>query len=255
VGATELLLLCGCAVLAGWVDAIAGGGGLIQIPALLAALPSAPVAVVLGTNKLSSFCGTTTAVLRYHSLRFVSPRDWVVAVVAALAGSGIGAFCATVVPGATMKPAVMILLVVVLVATLAKGTPNASTPAVARVPGSGGQAALGVGAGVYDGLFGPGTGSFLIFGLVRWCHLDYVRASAAAKVVNLATNFGALGMFIGLGFVDYRAGLPMAVCNVLGAWLGATMAGRIGPVLVRRVFLVAVAGLFLKVVADHFREI
>lgn len=255
MGATELLLLCGCAVLAGWADAIAGGGGLIQIPALLAALPSAPVALVLGTNKLSSFCGTTTAVLRYHSLRFVSPRDWGVAVVAALAGSGIGAFCATVVPGATMKPAVMVLLLIVLVATLAKGTPSASTPAVARVPGTGGQAALGVGAGVYDGLFGPGTGSFLIFGLVRWCHLDYVRASAAAKVVNLATNFGALGMFIGLGFVDYRAGLPMAVCNVLGAWLGATMAGRIGPVLVRRVFLVAVAGLFLKVVADHFGEL
>lgn len=254
MGATEFLLLCGCALLAGWVDAIAGGGGLIQIPALLAALPSAPVALVLGTNKLSSFCGTTTAVLRYHSLRFVSPRDWVVAVVAALVGSGIGAFCATLVPGAVMKPAVMVLLLVVLVATLAKGPPNANTPTIARVPGTGEQAALGTGAGVYDGLFGPGTGSFLIFGLVRWCHLDYVRASAAAKVVNLATNFGALGVFIGLGFVDYRAGLPMAICNVLGAWLGATMAGRVGPVLVRRVFLVVVAGLFVKLVADYFRQ-
>ncbi|MBX9632843.1 MAG: TSUP family transporter [Burkholderiales bacterium] len=253
MGATELLFLCACAILAGWVDAIAGGGGLIQIPALLAALPSAPVALVLGTNKLSSFCGTTTAVLRYHSLRFVNPGDWVVAVIAALCGSGIGAFCATAVPGAVMKPAVMVLLLLVLVATMVRGKPNVGVPSVARVPGAGGQAALGGGAGVYDGLFGPGTGSFLIFGLVRWCHLDYVRASAAAKVVNLATNFGALGMFVGLGFVDYRAGLPMAACNVLGAWLGATMAGRIGPLLVRRVFLVTVAGLFVKLAADYFR--
>lgn len=247
------MFLCGCALLAGWVDAIAGGGGLIQIPALLTALPSAPVALVLGTNKLSSFCGTTTAVLRYHSLRFVNPGDWMVAVVAALVGSGVGAFCATAIPGAVMKPLVMALLLVVLVATLAKGVSDTSAPAAVRVPGTGGQVALGGGAGAYDGLFGPGTGSFLIFGLVRWCHLDYVRASAAAKVVNLATNFGALGMFIGLGFVDYRAGLPMAACNVLGAWLGATMAGRIGPALVRRVFLVTVAGLFVKLAADYFR--
>lgn len=255
MGVAELLFLCACAMFAGWVDAIAGGGGLIQIPALLAALPSAPIALVLGTNKLSSFCGTATAVLRYHSLRFVNARDWVVAVVAALAGSGIGAFCATVVPGALMKPTVMVLLLIVLVATLMKGAKPVTASTVARAPGTGGQAALGAGAGVYDGLFGPGTGSFLIFGLVRWCHLDYVRASAAAKVVNLATNFGALGMFIGLGFVDYRAGVPMAACNVLGAWLGATMAGRIGPVLVRRVLLVTVAGLFVKLAADYFRGV
>lgn len=252
MGVTELLFLCGCALLAGWVDAIAGGGGLIQIPALLGSMPGAPVALALGTNKLSSFCGTATAVVRYHSLRFVSPREWVVAVGGALIGSGIGALCATVLPGAVMKPLVMALLVAVLVATLAGHGRTTGMSGEAPQAGPGKQALLGGGAGVYDGLFGPGTGSFLIFILVRLCHLDFVRASAAAKVVNLATNFGALGMFVGLGFVDYRIGLPMAACNVAGAWVGATMAGRVGPRLVRSVFVVTVTGLLLKLAADYF---
>jgi uncharacterized protein len=167
-------------------------------------------------------------------------------------GSGIGAFFATALPGTVMKPLVMALLVVVLAVTLRGRKRNRGMTAEAVRPGNGRQVLLGSGAGIYDGFFGPGTGSLLIFFLVRWCHLDFVRASAAAKVVNLATNFGALGMFVGLGFVDYRAGLPMAVCNAAGAWIGATMAGRVGPTLVRSVFLVAVTGLLLKLTADYF---
>lgn len=249
MGQTDVLLLCAAALLAGWVDAIAGGGGLIQIPALLGTMSGAPVAVALGTNKLSSFCGTAMAVLRYRSLRFVNPRDWAVAVGGALLGSGIGALCATVVPSAVMKPLVMAMLVIVLVTTL-RGKGQVLTPQAAR-PNAFRQSLLGGGGGIYDGLFGPGTGSFLIVLLVRWCGLDFLRASAAAKVINLATNFGALAMFVGLGFVDYRAGVPMAACNVAGAWVGATMAGRVGPRLVRGVLLVTVVGLLAKLGADY----
>lgn len=252
MGGTEFLFLCGCALLAGWVDAIAGGGGLIQIPALLGAMPGAPIALALGTNKLSSFCGTATAVLRYRSLRFVNPREWVIAVGTALVGSGIGAFCATLLPGTVMKPLVMTLLLVVLAVTLKGSRRKEGLISEVLRPDGGRQVVLGGGAGVYDGLFGPGTGSFLIFFLVRWCHMDFVWASAAAKVVNLATNFGALGMFMGLGYVDYRAGVPMGACNVVGAWIGATMAGRVGPTLVRSVFLITVTGLLLKLAADYF---
>jgi hypothetical protein len=118
------------------------------------------------------------------------------------------------------------------------------------IPGRAAQCALGGGAGLYDGFFGPGTGSFLIYGLVRWGRLDFVKASAAAKVINLATNAGALGLFAGLGCVDYRVGMPMAACNIAGAWLGATMAGRFGPGMVRKAFVVVVVGLSLKLVTD-----
>jgi uncharacterized membrane protein YfcA len=152
-----------------------------------------------------------------------------------------------------MKPLVMVLLVVVLAVTLRGARRQDGMTAEATRPDRGRQALLGGGAGVYDGLFGPGTGSFLIFLLVRWCHLDFVRATAAAKVVNLATNFGALGMFVGLGFVDYRVGLPMAACNVAGAWIGATMAGRVGPRLVRSVFVITVTALLLKLAGDYLR--
>jgi uncharacterized protein len=250
----ELIFLCGCALLAGWVDAVAGGGGLIQIPALFGVFPGASPALLLGTNKLSSVCGTAMAVVRYRTLRFLEPGLWTVAVGAALIGAGVGALIATRVPSAFMRPAVLVLVLGVLAYMLWNRRALPLEIAEARVPGRGAQALLGSGAGLYDGFFGPGAGSFLIYFLVRWGKLDFVRASAAAKVINLATNAGALGLFAGLGYVDYEVGVPMAAFNVLGAWLGASMAGRFGPVLVRRVFVFVVAGLCVKLVVDLIRS-
>lgn len=246
----ELLFLCGCALLAGWVDAVAGGGGLIQIPALFTVFPTAPPALLLGTNKLSSFCGTTTAVLRYRALHLVAPRAWVVAVIAALVGSGLGALVATQIPSTFMRPIVIILVILVLAYVLLNRGNASGDHGQRQVPGSIAQGALGGGAGFYDGFFGPGAGSFLIYCLVRWGGLDFVSASAAAKVINLATNAGALGLFVGLGYVNFEVGVPMAACNVAGAWIGASMAGRFGPALVRRVFIVVVAALCAKLVTD-----
>jgi uncharacterized membrane protein YfcA len=246
----ETAFLCGAALLAGWVDAVAGGGGLIQVPALFAVFPAAPAALLLGTNKLSSCCGTAMAVARYRSLRFVAPRAWAVAVAAALLGSGAGAFVATRVPSALMRPVVIVLVLGVLVSLLWSRGMTGPASQAHRQSGAGAQALLGGGAGLYDGFFGPGTGSFLIYFLVRWGRLDFVRASAAAKVINLATNASALGIFVGLGYVNYAAGVPMALCNIGGAWLGAGMVGRFGPVLVRRVFVVAVVALWVKLLAD-----
>ena len=249
----EIVFLSGCALVAGWVDAVAGGGGLIQIPALFGVFPGASPALLLGTNKFSSVCGTTVAVLRYRTLRFLEPGRWIVAVCAALAGAGAGALIATWVPSGFMRPAVLVLVVGVLAYMLWNRRVLPAEILEGRVPGSGTQALLGGGAGLYDGFFGPGTGSFLIYFLARWARLDLVRASAAAKVINLATNAGALGLFAGLGYVDYAVGAPMAAFNVLGAWLGASMAGRFGPVLVRRVFMIVVAVLCAKLILDLFR--
>jgi uncharacterized protein len=249
----EIVVLCGCALLAGWVDAVAGGGGLIQVPALFGVFPGASPALLLGTNKLSSVCGTTMAVVRYRDLRFLDPRAWAVAVCAALIGAGVGALIATRVPSTFMRPAVLVLIVGVLAYMLWNRRALPTDSLEGRAPGRGAQALLGGGAGLYDGFFGPGTGSFLIYFLVRWGKLDFVKASAAAKVINLATNAGALGLFAGFGYVDYAVGVPMAAFNALGAWSGASMAGRFGPVLVRRVFVFVVAGLCAKLVLDLIR--
>jgi len=121
-----------------------------------------------------------------------------------------------------------------------------------NIPSRGTQAVLGGGAGMYDGLFGPGTGSFLILFLVRWGGMDFVRASAAAKAINLATNSGALGFFVFAHSLEYSVGLPMAVCNVLGAWIGSSMAGRFGPRLVRGVLFTVVAALCFKLLVELF---
>jgi len=249
----EIVFLAGCALMAGWVDAVAGGGGLIQIPALFGVFPGASPALLLGTNKFSSVCGTAVAVLRYRNLRFLEPGKWIVAVCAAVVGAGAGALIATRLPSGFMRPAVLVLVVGVLAYMLWNRRVLPAEILESRVPRPGAQALLGGGAGLYDGFFGPGTGSFLIYFLVRWARLDFVRASAAAKVINLATNAGALGLFAGLGYVDYAVGVPMAAFNVLGAWLGASMAGRYGPVLVRRVFAFVVAALCAKLIVDLFQ--
>lgn len=246
----ELTVLCVCALLAGWVDAVAGGGGLIQIPALFGVFPMASPSLLLGTNKLSSFCGTSVAVLRYRALSLVQPRQWAIAVVTALAGSLAGAAIASVLPANLMRPIVILLVFAVLLFTLLGSRYGVMDSTRNILPGSGIQSATGTAAGLYDGFFGPGTGTFLIYGLVRWGRMDFVRASATAKVINFATNAGALGMFIVLGSVDYDVGLPMALCNVLGGWLGASMAGRLGPRFVRNVFIVVVLGLTVKLLSD-----
>ncbi len=236
--------------LAGWIDAIAGGGGLVQVPALLAGCPGVPVQALLGANKLSSVCGTSVALWRYRGLGLVRLRAWRVAVAAGFAGAAGGAGLAMLVPSATLKPVVLVLVVVVLAWMLVSGVllrPRAGSGAGA---GRRGQWILGGGTGLYDGFFGPGTGSFLVLGLVRWFRLDPVAASAAAKAINLATNAGALALFAVSGSVLWEAAVPMAVCNVVGGWVGAGMAARLGAGLVRGVLVVVVLALSLKVMLD-----
>ncbi len=236
--------------LAGWIDAIAGGGGLVQVPALLAGFPGVPVQALLGANKFSSVCGTSVALWRYRGLGLVRLRAWLPAVGAGLGGAAGGAGLAMLLPSGALKPVVLVLVVAVLVWMLVSGliprrAGQADTPA-----GQGGQWILGGGIGVYDGFFGPGTGSFLVLALVRWFRLEPVAASAAAKAINLATNAGALALFAASGSVLWQAALPMAVCNVIGGWLGAGMAARFGTRLVRGVLVFVVLALTAKVALD-----
>jgi hypothetical protein len=244
-------LLCLAALIAGWVDAVVGGGGLIQLPALLVLLPGAAPAQVLATNKLSSVFGTSVAAWTYY--RRVRPdlRTALPMAGAAVLGSAGGAACASLLPESVFRPLVLVLLVLVGLYTLRR--PALGEVQALRHTGRRHLAtALGaaVGIGFYDGIFGPGTGSFLVFALVALLGYSFVQASAKARIVNLATNLGALAVFIPQGAPLYGLGFAMAACNVLGGRLGATTAISRGSAFVRVVFLVVVGLLIVRLAYD-----
>lgn len=246
-----VLLLCVAAAFAGWFDAVVGGGGLVQLPALLVFLPGASPAQVLATNKLSSIFGTSVAAATYYrrvrpDLRTALPMAGI-----ALAGSAGGAALASVMPADVFRPIVLLLLV--LVATYVLLRPNLGDVQDLRWSGHKHHLAAGFGGlsiGFYDGIFGPGTGTFLVFLLVGLLGYSFLQASAKARIVNLATNLGALLVFIPQGAPMWRIGLLMGACNIAGGWLGAHTAIRRGSGFVRVVFLVVVAALVLRLAYD-----
>jgi uncharacterized membrane protein YfcA len=248
---TEVVVLCGFAFLAGLVDAIAGGGGLIQVPALFAIFPSLPPSLLLGTNKFSAITGTTIATLRYGWSIPIQWRSVVpAAVVAGLSAVG-GARTVTLIDPAVLRPLLLIMLSAMAIYTLAR-------PALGQTFGT--RATLkhdsvtfyGVTAlfGFYDGFFGPGAGSVMMFVLVRLFGHDFLSAAATTKVLNLATNFGALVLFMMTGNVLYAVALPMAAFNVCGGFLGAHFAVRGGSRFVRIVFIAVVVVLIGKSTFD-----
>ncbi len=247
----DVAVLCAVAALAGALDAIVGGGGLLQLPALLLALPGVPVVQLLGTNKLASVVGTASAAVTYARRVPVDRATAVPMVVAAFIGSGLGAVLATLLPGESLEPLVLAALVAVLVFT-ARRPALGEVEALRLGPRAQRGVALGGGAllGAYDGLVGPGTGTFLVFLLVGGVGLSFLRASATAKAVNTATNLAALLLFGLGGHVLWTLGAAMAASNLVGSQVGARLAIRRGSTWVRRVFLVVVTALVLRLAAD-----
>lgn len=247
----DLVFLLLAALFAGFVDAVAGGGGLIQVPALLVNLPAESPATVFGTNKASSIFGTGNAAWRY-ARRIVLP--WGVAGPAALAAflfSFAGAAAVAWLPRDLVRPLVLVLLALVLIYTILRPQ-FGGTPGHRLLPGRERRLGLIAGAvlGFYDGFFGPGAGSFMIFAFVRWFGLDFLHASAAAKVVNLATNAAALAYFAPNGHVLWAVGLGMAAFNVVGALLGTRLALRHGSGFVRACFILVAGLLILRLAYD-----
>jgi hypothetical protein len=246
-GASTFGLLLLAAAFAGFIDAVAGGGGLIQVPALLTALPGESPATVFGTNKGSSIFGTANAAWRY-ARRIALP--WEVALPAAAAAFAFsfgGAALVSLAPKEWLRPLILLLLVAVFVYTMFKR--DFGTVALAPTfSGSATRPALLAGAvlGFYDGFFGPGAGSFMIFAFVRFFGLDFLRASSAAKVVNFSTNLAALAWFAPTGHVLWQLALAMAVFNIAGAMVGSRLAIRHGSGFVRGVFLAVTAVLIAK---------
>jgi hypothetical protein len=251
--AADLALLFVAAAAAGWVDAVVGGGGLLLIPALMLAMPNAPVAAALGTNKLAAITGTTTAAVTYARRTKLDWRFLSGAAALAAACSGLGALSASEVPTSYFRPVVMAMLLMVAGFVLLR-------PQFGTVRGGGGVtrlrwvAALLLAGGVigfYDGVLGPGTGTFLILTFIGLLQQDFLNGSAMAKVINAGTNLGALVVFAAQGHVLWLLGLGMAVFNVLGARLGARTALTRGSTFVRAVLVVVVVVMVGRLAWDY----
>jgi uncharacterized membrane protein YfcA len=246
-----LAALCGFAFLAGFVDAVVGGGGLIQIPALLVLMPQSTLATLFGTNKFAAVWGTLSAAVQYGRQVVLPWRSVLPAAAAALVFSFLGAHTVSVINPAVLRPLILVLLLAVLAYTLWKKDLGA-LHAPRLTPGQQTWIGLATGAvvGFYDGFFGPGTGSYLIFAFVGLFGFSFLIASASAKVVNVVTNFAALGYFVFQGDVLYATAVPMALCNVAGSLAGSRMALRRGSGFVRGLFIVVVGALVARFAWD-----
>lgn len=237
-------LLCALAFFAGFVDSVVGGGGLIQVPALLVFLPGAPVATIFGTNKIVSIAGTSVALARISRAVEIPWKSILPAAITAALFAFLGARAVSAIDPKLLKPVILVLLVGVAVYTLLrKDLGHLHQPRFAAHHERLVAIAIGIVLGFYEGFFGPGTGSFLIFAFVGLLGFNFLTASAAAKVVNVTTNLAATAWFAWSGNILYQLAIPLALCNVGGAWMGSHMAISKGSAFLRGFFLIVLIAL------------
>ncbi|MGC4113728.1 MAG: TSUP family transporter [Myxococcales bacterium] len=247
---TTIFLLVLAAFVAGFIDAVVGGGGLITIPSLLLGLPGIPITTLLGTNKFVSCTGTSVAATQFVRSKILQPREMVFPVLCSMAGASVGVGLAYLFQGRFepyLRPLMVALMAAMLAFTLLK--PDLGTVHAPRF-GLAHQRTLSLGIafciGLYDGFFGPGTGSILIFLFVAVLGFDFLRASALAKSVNWASNVASVVLFLSQGSWIPLLAVCMAVGNGMGGALGARAAIAKGARWIRWVFVAVVSGLILR---------
>jgi uncharacterized membrane protein YfcA len=248
-----IILLCLAAFFAGFVDAIVGGGGLIQTPVALILLPNLAVSSIIGSLKIPAFSGTSFAANQYLKKVDMNWKLLSIMAIVAFASAFLGSHLLTKVHNDFMKPLLLVVLTLIAIYTFTKkdfGIHQAKEHTVKR------QLLLAVSMsiciGFYDGFIGPGTGSFLVLGFVSVLGFDFLHASANAKMVNLATNFGSICLFVLKGKIIWAIALPMAICNAVGGWTGAKLAIKKGNGFIRIFFLIVVIGTLLRFGYDVF---
>jgi len=245
------LLLALAGLFAGFVDAVVGGGGLVQLPALVIAFPAAAPVQVLATNKLAGTCGTSVSSVTYYRRVRPDPRTFVPLMVIAFLGSAAGAVAASHLPKAAFDPVILVALVVVGTYVLLK--PDLGRVTALRFSGHRHTAAAcgaGLAIGFYDGALGPGTGSFFVFTLVGLLGYNFLEASAKARIANWATNVAAMLVFAAQGAVVWKVGLVVGLCNLLGSYVGARTAVSRGSAFVRVFFVLVVGAFIIKIGSD-----
>ena len=242
------LILLGVAMFAsGFIDAIAGGGGLIQTPAMLLSFPDRNPVEVVATSKTAAFFGTTTAAIQYRKFIKTDPKLLIAMVIPAFIGSGIGAHLASRISAGSYKSSIFFVMIAIFLYTLVKpelGKEHVEKHSPQKLMVIGSIAAFII--GFYDGLIGPGTGTILMIALVALMGFAFVGASAIAKVVNATTNLASIivvGLTIG---VMWKLGLVLAVANLAGGYMGSHMAIKKGSSFIRIFYLIVTGLLILR---------
>lgn len=250
---TIIVLLCLAAFSAGFVDAIVGGGGLIQLPVALILLPNLPVVNVIGSLKIPAFSGTAFAAFQYLKKGKLKWKLLILMMAIAFICAFAGSFLLSRVANSFMKPILLVVLSLVAIYTYAKKDFGQHTE---KFHGDNKQLAYGIiislAIGLYDGFIGPGAGSFLVLSFVSILGLDFLNASAHAKMVNLATNLGSICWFLISGKILWAVALPMAASNAAGGWFGAKLAINKGNHFIRIFFLMVVIATLLRFAYDVF---
>ncbi len=248
----KILFLCSSGFVAGFIDSIAGGGGLISLPALLAA--GIPSHIALGTNKFQSMFGTSGAVINYAKKNKIIWKAALIGVPFALFGSWIGAKLTLIIePGTLAKVLIFMLPPAAILMFVSNSLVNRKKdPKVCRIDNYLIISLVCLFVGTYDGFFGPGTGTFLIVLMVLLCRIPLINASATAKVFNLASNIGAVAAFIVSGNVYYALGIVMAVSNIAGNLTGSSLAIKKGNPFVQKFVYIAIGILFVYLIWTQY---
>jgi len=249
----ELYLLCAFAFLAGYIDSIVGGGGLVQIPAFFVLYPQLSVPNVIGTNRLASAVGTSVAAWNYARSVKIPWKTVLWASVAAATFSYFGATVQSLLPSSVLKPIILVLIVAIAIYTYKKKDfGHQEHFQVAPEKLNAWAAGIGATLGFYNGFIGPGTGSLLVFGFVSVIGYSFLTSSAISKIVNVVADVSSLIFFLMNKYVLFHLALPMMACNVAGSYLGSRMAVLRGNGFIRKVFLVVVAGIVARFAWDVF---
>lgn len=244
-----LLLLFLAGTLAGFVDSIVGGGGLISVPAMI--LTGLPPAMALGSNKCSSVFGALSASINFYKSGHVDKALLKKLIPFTLLGSVLGTLLVLALPPLYLKPIIIVLLIMVMIVVLFKkdwGEVNQYEAGSKKMLLFAIAFALGI--GLYDGFIGPGTGTFLIFAFI-FIGFDFIKAAGNAKILNLTSNIGSLAIFIALGQVNYLYGGVTAIGQYIGANLGSRLAIAKGSSLVRIVFILTTSTMIGKMIYDY----
>ena len=251
-----LLILSVLAFMAGFIDAVVGGGGLIQLPALLVTLPNAPLPTIFGTNKIAALSGTSMAAFQYAKRIRFNLKLLIVISAASFIASYFGAKIVSIINPATLKPIILIILIAIAIYTfLKKDLGKIETKQLPLTRQMIFGAAIGLIIGFYDGFFGPGTGSFFVLAFVVILGFEFVQASAYAKIVNCMTNISALIVFIRQGNYIIGIAILMAVFNIAGSVIGSKMAIKRGNGFIRVFFLIIVTIMIIRYGYDVFKAL
>lgn len=250
--ATSLIIVCIAAFAAGFIDAVVGGGGLVQTPAMLITFPNAPVATLLGTVKIPSFCGTAVSAYQYSKRIDIRWKLIVWVALAAFSAAMFGSYMVSVLNNGILKPIILCVLVLVALFTYTRKTLGQQHDEIPYTEALWKGIVAGLLIGFYDGFIGPGTGSFLVLVFITIIGHDFMHASAHAKMINLATNLASIIYFSFTGNIMFELAIPMAICNMAGGWAGTKMALLKGNRFIRIFFLLVVTGTIIRFAYDIF---